>query len=116
MSENETPLPEDAELLSEDTPAGELPAEDVTEEEIDQVLATDDDGFITPPEPEADDATVVVQDFDPADPGAPLAEPQAVSTTEHRTARQVRKAEQRGTLDKSSLAEAPGADGEDAGE
>ena len=88
----------------ENTPAEELDVEveleETSEDEVAEVLPTDDDGFITPPEPEADE-TVVVQDFDPADPGAEIAEPVAVSTREHRTARQVRKDAQRANLDKS---------------
>ena len=56
---------------------------------------TDEDAFLAVPEAE-EDPVIVVQDYDPATPDAELAEPQQVSTREHRTARQVRKAQQRG--------------------
>lgn len=47
------------------------------EDEVASVASTDDDGYLIPPESE-DEGLVVVQDFDPADPGAPIAEPQKV--------------------------------------
>lgn len=51
----------------------------------------DEEGYLVLPETEADEVMVIVQDFDPADPGAEIAEPQVVSTREHRTSRQIRK-------------------------
>lgn len=57
--------------------------------------ADTEDAFLSVPEAE-EDPVIVVQDYDPATPDAELAEPQQVSTREHRTARQLRKAQQRG--------------------
>ena len=52
-------------------------------EELAEPLPTDEDGYLTPPtlEETTPQESVVVQDFDPADPGAEIAEPQKVLDT-----------------------------------
>ena len=74
-----------------------------TESDVAGELATDDDGFLVPPAEDAEAGTVVVQDFDPSDPGAELAEPQKVMN--HLGPRQERKAAQRAPLDKTATDE-----------
>ena len=90
MSENEIEL----------DPIGD--ENEVDEIEIAADVPTDEEGFLDVDAiPDTPAPEVVVQDFDPENPEAELAEPQQVSTREHRTARQVRKDAQRGNLDKS---------------
>lgn len=52
-------------------------------------VPTTEDGFLDTAQllPTADPETVIVQDFDPTDPGAPLAEPQKVLKPHDRIAR-----------------------------
>ena len=58
------------------------------DEEVAGKLSADEDGYLDPTSlPEAGAGTVVVQDFDPADPGAEIAEPQKVLKPHDRIAR-----------------------------
>lgn len=69
-----------------------------TDEQVLDTLPTDTDGYIVPPEAE-ESGTVVVEDFDPANPGQELAEPVKVLRTD--LSRHQRKSMQRKNLDKS---------------
>ena len=61
------------------------------EQEVAGELPTDEDGYLDPEtalvQDEAVTGTVVVQDFDPTDPGAEIAEPQKVLKPHDRIAR-----------------------------
>jgi len=70
------PSDEDDELGPLDGLTQELTYSD--EDEVAETIPTDDDGYLAPVEGGADEPLVVVQDYDPADPGAPIAEPQKV--------------------------------------
>lgn len=69
-----------------------------TESDAAATIPNDADGYLDPDAiPDPEEGTVVVQDFDPTDPEAPLAEPTKVLKPHDRIAR---KREQRKPLDK----------------
>jgi hypothetical protein len=75
---NATPSPQDRIATypkGTDPLTAPVPTNEGYEERI--VIAVDGDGFLLPPAQE-EDGTVVVQDYDPTNPGAPIAEPQKV--------------------------------------
>jgi len=56
-------------------------------EDVGFTAGADEEGYLVLPETEADEDMVIVQDFDPADPGAEIAEPQKVLKPHDRIAR-----------------------------
>lgn len=68
-----------------------------------------EDDYLRVPDKEATSGAVAIQDFDPANPGVEITEPQKVFMTNNRRAR---KESQRANLDKSSLT---GTGGEESG-
>jgi len=57
------------------------------EDEVAETIPTDDDGYLAPVEGGDEEPVVVVQDYDPSDPGAAIAEPQKVLKPHDRIAR-----------------------------
>lgn len=80
-------------VIAEDSSAGEA------ESEVAGTIPADDDGYLVAPQTPTDEGTIVVEDFDPFNPGQELAEPTKVLVTSND--RRARKSEQRKNLDKS---------------